>query len=208
MAGRDEGTGALIEPRTNRACRGLAPRIIRHLKSFTQWWVRLTKPHTQNFGHSLEATGIAMGISIFVFPPCRVADCVLRTTVFLEAPLALSRRSRSARSPRSARAFGATRFFSVILANSAISVITRTDRRTRTVPGPPLRRRASRGAAQSQDSENLSRSSPYPARPPPDGPLRRSPSRMPLRPSPTRIDASPPPHLLSGPTTCGARRPA
>jgi hypothetical protein len=52
MAGRDEGTGALIEPRNNRACRRLAVTIIRRLQSFTQWWVRLNKPHTQKFGHS------------------------------------------------------------------------------------------------------------------------------------------------------------
>lgn len=52
MAGRDERTGALIEPRNNRARRGLAVTIIRRLQSLTQWWVRPTKPHTQTFGHS------------------------------------------------------------------------------------------------------------------------------------------------------------
>jgi hypothetical protein len=52
MAGRDEGTGALIEPRNNRARRALAVTIIPHLQSFTQWWVTLTKPRTQKFGHS------------------------------------------------------------------------------------------------------------------------------------------------------------
>ena len=52
MAGRDEGTGALIEQRNNRASRGLAGTVIRRLQLFTQWWVRLTQPHTQNFGHS------------------------------------------------------------------------------------------------------------------------------------------------------------
>jgi hypothetical protein len=52
MAGRDEGTGALIEPRNNRARLGLAVRIIRRLQSFTQWWVRLIRPHTQKFGYS------------------------------------------------------------------------------------------------------------------------------------------------------------
>jgi hypothetical protein len=51
MAGRDEGTGALIEPRNNRERRRLAVTIIRRLQSFTQWWVRLNKPHTQKFGH-------------------------------------------------------------------------------------------------------------------------------------------------------------
>ena len=51
-AGRDEGTGTSIEPRNNRARRRLAVTIIRRLQSFTQWWVRLNKPHTQKFGHS------------------------------------------------------------------------------------------------------------------------------------------------------------
>jgi hypothetical protein len=51
MAGRDEGTGALIEPRNNRARRRLAVTIIRRLQSFTQWWVSLNEPHTQKFGH-------------------------------------------------------------------------------------------------------------------------------------------------------------
>ena len=36
----------------SHARRGLAVSIIRRLQSFTQWWVRLNKPHTQKFGHS------------------------------------------------------------------------------------------------------------------------------------------------------------
>lgn len=52
MAGRDEGTGISIEPRNNRAHRGLAVAIARRLQSLAQWWVRLTKPHTQKFGYS------------------------------------------------------------------------------------------------------------------------------------------------------------
>jgi hypothetical protein len=35
-----------------RVHRGLAVTNIRRLQSFAQWWVRLTKPHTQKFGHS------------------------------------------------------------------------------------------------------------------------------------------------------------
>ena len=53
MTGRDEGTGALIEPRNkwgNAFC--LAVTIVRRLQSDTQWWVRLIRPHTQKFGHS------------------------------------------------------------------------------------------------------------------------------------------------------------
>src|SRR5580698_9086922 len=53
MPGRDEGTGALIEPRNYRACRRLAVTVVRRLQSSTQSWVRLIKPHTQKFGHSL-----------------------------------------------------------------------------------------------------------------------------------------------------------
>ena len=52
MAGRDEGTGALVEPRNDCGHRGIAVAIVRPLQSFTQWWVRPTKPHTQKFGHS------------------------------------------------------------------------------------------------------------------------------------------------------------
>ena len=50
--GRDEGTGALIEPRNNRARRGLAVTTIRRLPSITQWWVRRKTPRTQKFGYS------------------------------------------------------------------------------------------------------------------------------------------------------------
>jgi len=56
MAGRDEGTGISIEPRNNRAHRGLAVAIARRLQSLAQWWVRLTKPRTQKFGHSHDGT--------------------------------------------------------------------------------------------------------------------------------------------------------
>jgi hypothetical protein len=31
---------------------GLAATIVRRLQSSAQWWVRLTQPHTQKFGHS------------------------------------------------------------------------------------------------------------------------------------------------------------
>ena len=41
----------MIEPRNNRARHRLAVTIIRRLQSFTQWWVRLNKPHTQKFGY-------------------------------------------------------------------------------------------------------------------------------------------------------------
>lgn len=37
---------------TMPARRGIAVTSIQRLQSFTQWWVRLIKPHTQKFGHS------------------------------------------------------------------------------------------------------------------------------------------------------------
>ena len=53
MPGRDEGTGALIEPRNNHAqASRLAVNTTRVLQSFAQWWVRLNSPHTQKFGYS------------------------------------------------------------------------------------------------------------------------------------------------------------
>jgi hypothetical protein len=63
MAGRDEGTGTSIEPRNNRARRRLAVTIIRRLQSFTQWWVRLNKPHTQKFGHSPRKTTMIVALA-------------------------------------------------------------------------------------------------------------------------------------------------
>src|SRR5487761_1898225 len=53
MAGRDEGTGVLIEQRNrcgNASC--LAVRITPRIQSTTQWGGRLNTPHTQKFGHS------------------------------------------------------------------------------------------------------------------------------------------------------------
>ena len=51
MPGRDEGTGALIEPRnTPRSSHRLAVAVIRCLQSLAQWWGRLNTPHTQKFG--------------------------------------------------------------------------------------------------------------------------------------------------------------
>ena len=50
----------MIEPRNNRERRRLAVTIIRRLQSFTQWWVRLNKPHTQKFGHFRTAAEAAM----------------------------------------------------------------------------------------------------------------------------------------------------
>ena len=47
----------LIKPRNNRARRGLVVTLIRRLLSFTQWCVRLNKPHIQKFGHSQLRTG-------------------------------------------------------------------------------------------------------------------------------------------------------
>jgi hypothetical protein len=49
MAGRDEGTGALIEPRNmdQRASIGACRIAIRPILLLTQWWVRLKTPHTQ-----------------------------------------------------------------------------------------------------------------------------------------------------------------
>jgi hypothetical protein len=42
MPGRDEGTGAAIEPRTNgEQASDLAGTITRRLQSFAQWWMRL-----------------------------------------------------------------------------------------------------------------------------------------------------------------------
>src|SRR3954452_9841368 len=45
-------------PNGDRACPRLAVTIIRRLQSFTQWWVRLNKPHTQKFGHFPLRTGL------------------------------------------------------------------------------------------------------------------------------------------------------
>ena len=64
MAGRDEGTGVWIEPRNNRARRGLAVTIVRRLQSLAQWWVRLTKPHTQKFGYFRAPVGQPLPISV------------------------------------------------------------------------------------------------------------------------------------------------
>ena len=49
MPGRDEGTGALIEPRNNHAqASRLAVNTTRVLQSFAQWWVRLNcASHTE-----------------------------------------------------------------------------------------------------------------------------------------------------------------
>lgn len=49
MAGRDGGTGALIEPRNmDIASKRALPDLIKHqILSFAQWWVRLQTPHTQ-----------------------------------------------------------------------------------------------------------------------------------------------------------------
>jgi hypothetical protein len=33
--------------------RGIAVAITRRIQSLAQWWVKLNKPHTQKFGHSL-----------------------------------------------------------------------------------------------------------------------------------------------------------
>jgi hypothetical protein len=49
MPGRDEGTGASIEPRNNgEQASDLAVTIARRLQSFAQWWVRLNyASHTE-----------------------------------------------------------------------------------------------------------------------------------------------------------------
>ena len=49
MPGRDEGTGASIEPRNNhKQASGLAVTITTRIQSFAQWWVRLNyASHTE-----------------------------------------------------------------------------------------------------------------------------------------------------------------
>src|SRR3954466_988617 len=48
-------------PNGDRACRRLAVTIIRRLQSFTQWWVRLNKLHTQKFGHFPKHVWVSAG---------------------------------------------------------------------------------------------------------------------------------------------------
>ncbi|MDE2392021.1 MAG: hypothetical protein KGL65_10480, partial [Rhodospirillales bacterium] len=55
VAGRDEGTAVSIEPKNNgRHVFCLAVEDAHRLQSFTQWWVRLIRPHTQKCGHSRD----------------------------------------------------------------------------------------------------------------------------------------------------------
>ena len=81
MPGRDEGTGASIEPRNNHdRASGLAVTIPPRLQSFAQWWVRLNyASHTEirilPFGHGKKhLAAILVSLNLLAFAVHTICD--------------------------------------------------------------------------------------------------------------------------------------